>query len=91
MILLELRRIDSILYWRMKPTKTLSWPSSDKQKGSNRCGEVMKCVFAAALAILLLAGCASYSPGEFDYSGPYPVIRFADGTVYELPSGNGRN
>ena len=41
------------------------------------------------LALLLLNGCASYSPGEFDYSGPYPMIRFADGTEYELPSGNG--
>jgi len=41
----------------------------------------------AALAILLSVGCAGYSPGEFDNSGPYPVIRFADGTVYELPSG----
>lgn len=45
----------------------------------------------AALACLLLVGCASYSPGEFDYSGPYPMIRFADGTEYELPSGNGMN
>lgn len=41
----------------------------------------------AALLLLLSVGCASYSPGEFDNSGPYPVIRFADGTVYELPSG----
>jgi len=46
----------------------------------------------AALAMLLSVGCASYSPGEFDNAGPYPVIRFADGTVYELPSGgSGRN
>ena len=45
----------------------------------------------AAMAFLLLVGCASYSPGEFDYSGPYPMIRFADGTEYELPSGNGKN
>ena len=37
----------------------------------------------------LSAGCAAYSPGEFDDAGPYPVIRFADGTEYELPSGNG--
>lgn len=42
-------------------------------------------------AILLLMGCASYAPGEFDYSGPYPVVRYTDGTVYELPSGGGRN
>ena len=43
------------------------------------------------MAFMLLIGCASYSPGEFDYSGPYPMIRFADGTEYELPSGNGMN
>ncbi len=52
----------------------------------------LRIVFIAAIVVILLAvGCASYSPGEFDYSGPYPVIRYADGTVYELPSGNGYN
>lgn len=45
----------------------------------------------AAIALLLTVGCASYSPGEYDYSGPYPLIRYSDGTVYELPSGGGRN
>ena len=50
----------------------------------------LKTIMTALIALgLLWAGCASYSPGEFDYSGPYPVIRYADGTVYELPSGNG--
>ena len=48
-------------------------------------------ITALALILLSAAGCASYSPGVFDYSGPYPVIRYADGTVYELPSGNGYN
>lgn len=46
-------------------------------------------LIAAALTLLLMTGCATYSPGEFDDSGPYPMIRFADGTEYELPSGNG--
>jgi hypothetical protein len=46
-------------------------------------------ILIAIAAMLLVVGCASYSPGEFDNSGPYPVVRFADGTVYELPSGSG--
>ena len=55
-------------------------------------GQAMKInLMTAALALLLVNSCATYSPGEFDYSGPYPMIRFADGTEYELPSGNGKN
>jgi hypothetical protein len=48
-------------------------------------------LITAVLTLLLLNGCASYSPGKFDYAGPYPVIRFTDGTEYELPSGNGKH
>ncbi|MDJ0810219.1 MAG: hypothetical protein QNJ02_15525 [Desulfobacterales bacterium] len=53
--------------------------------------QLLAIMLIAALTCLLPAGCASYSPGQFDFSGPYPMVRYADGTEYELPSGNGFN
>jgi hypothetical protein len=50
---------------------------------------MMKTIVLMTLCTALLLGCASYSPGEFDFSGPYPLVRYADGTEYELPSGGG--
>ena len=52
----------------------------------------MKLILLAAMALfLIVTGCTSYSPGWFDFNGPYPLVRYADGTEYELPSGNGHH
>lgn len=51
----------------------------------------MKVYPIALVLFLLFTGCAHYSPGRFDFDGPYPLVRYDDGTPYELPSGNGHH
>ncbi|MDJ0720842.1 MAG: hypothetical protein QNJ04_04395 [Desulfobacterales bacterium] len=47
--------------------------------------------FVMFLLVLLFTSCTNHSPGRFDFDGPYPLIRYDDGTDYELPSGNGHH
>jgi hypothetical protein len=41
-----------------------------------------------AIMVIALSSCAGYSPGKFVDDGGYTCIEYADGSRYQMPSGD---